>query len=1031
MKRNADQLLLRKSHSLIVKCFLVGIFLLFRLNASAQERTISGTVTGTDNEPVIGATVLVQGASVGTLTDLNGKFTLSISPAAKTLIFSFVGMDPKEIAISATNVYNVVLTESTVGLEEVVVIGYGTQKRISVTGAIVSVESDFLVKNPSATVANSLSGRVTGLTTVQYSGQPGADAPDIYVRGIGSLTTSASRPLMLVDGVERSFTQLDPNEIESISVLKDASATAVYGIRGANGVIIVTTKRGIEGAPRISVSSSTGLQIPTKLVDMADSYQYALYHNATTLSDDPTAAVKFTPDAIKAFKAGGTLIYPNTDWDKYLTKPAALQTQHNINITGGSRIVKYFVSFGYLNQSSMFKTLGTEDSYSFGFQRFNYRSNIDLDITKSTKLSLTIGGRSELRQNTGNAASFTNLYWAVPYSGMVHEGKRIVIGNFYIGGSEKKDGLEAIGWGSGYARDLDNVMNFDIGLRQELEFVSKGLSWRFKVSNNNTISHDKTRSTSKATYDPYYKCDTDPAAIGDSTIVFRRSGSDGLLGYSESGSKSRNWYFETAFAYDRSFGKHNITGLLLYNGSKSYYPGTNSDIATGYVGLAARGTYNYRSRYLFDFNLGYNGSENFAPDKRFGLFPAFSVGWVPTEENFLKGKIAFLDYMKIRISYGIVGNDNQGGNRFLYLPDSYNASDGSYSFGTITTSNRTAASEGKVGNPDVTWERSRKQNYGIDLKFLSGKLGVTGDYFYEYRNNILTTRNTVAVMLAYELPAINLGKVQNQGFELELKWRTRVGSQFNYYLTANTSFARNKIIFMDEIPKTEDYLIQTGQRVNQRFVYQFDGFWTQDDIDHLSDFPDAAYIPKPGDARYKDLNGDNVINAFDQKATGYPDYPEYNFSLAGGFEWKGLDFSMLWNGVTNASRQLSDTWRVAFADVGDRALLLWLAENSWTPETASTAFLPRMSFTGRINNSRTSDLWLRDASYIRLKNLEVGYSINTTFLKRLGISRVRCYTNAYNVLTFSYFKFIDPEARTSSPDYPLVRIVNLGINVTF
>lgn len=1031
MKNERKEVYLTRKIFLLVKFLLAGVFLFsIQLSAVAQQRTITGRVTGSDNEPIIGATIMFQGTTVGTLTDINGRFSLPLPAGAQTMVVSFVGMDPQTIEIGASNEYNVVLAESVVGLEEVVVIGYGTQKRISVTGAIVAVDATELVKSPSATVSSSLAGRVTGLTSVQYSGQPGADEPNLYVRGLGSLSSNASQPLMLVDGVERSFAQLDPNEVQSISILKDASATAVYGIRGANGVIIVTTKRGAEGAPKISFTSSVGLQQPTRLVEMADSYLFATKHNEATLGDNPNATPVFSNAAIKAFKDGGNLIYPNTDWVNYLTKDYAQQNQHNLNISGGSKNLKYFVSLGYLNQDGLFKTFDTDYSYQFGYKRYNYRTNLDLDLTETTKISLTLGGRQETRQEPGSQPSesiWTVLYWAVPYSGMIHDGKRILLSNSYIPTTEKKDGLNAIGWGTGFRKATNNVMNIDIGLTQDLDFLTKGLSWRIKYANNSNNQHNKTRTTSKATYDPFYLCNVG-GAVGDSTIVFKKSGSDGLLGYNESSGKGRNWYMETALSYDQSFGSHNVTGLLLYNQSKTYYPQYYSDIPSGYVGLAARVTYDYRSKYLLDVNLGYNGSENFAPENRFGFFPAVSLGWTLSEENFLKNKVSWLDFLKLRASIGTVGNDRLGSNRFLYLPDSYNAESGSYSFGTTTPTNLIGASEATLGNPNVTWEKALKQNYGFDARFLKGNLSLSVDVFKEMRSNILTTRNTVPSILNISLPAMNIGEVENKGYEIELKWRDRTDIGLNYYLTGNMSFSRNKIIYMDEIPQNEPYLYRTGGRVNQPFGYVFAGFWTPEEVANYTEYADHSWVPRPGDTRYVDLNNDMVINSDDQRAIGYPDYPEYIASLSMGADFKGFDISMLWNGVTNVSRQMSDTWRQAFSNLGDRSLLKWLAYNSWTPETAETALAPRISFTGLINNTRTSDLWIRDASYIRLKNLELGYTLPTAFTKRFGVSNLRVYANGYNLLTFDRLKFMDPEGQR---DYPLIKIYNLGVNVTF
>ncbi|HEY5593322.1 MAG TPA: TonB-dependent receptor [Paludibacter sp.] len=1023
-----------------------------KVKPANKTNKISGVITDEKNQSIIGVIVMLNGTSVGTFTDVNGRFSLE-APENGQLKISYLGYETQLVDLEGRTSLNILFSESTKNLDEVVVVGYGTQKKISVTGAISTVGNELLVKSPNASISNTLAGRVTGLSTIQYSGQPGADAPEIFVRGLGSLTTDGSAPLMLVDGVERSFDQLDPNEVESISILKDASATAVYGIRGANGVILVTTRRGTEGAPKISFTTSTGVQVPSRLVKLADSYTYATKFNEALLSDNPAANLMFSSKTIEAFKTGSNpYIYPNTDWIGQIVKPFSPQSQYNINITGGSKEVKYFVSLGYLNQEGQFNTFGVTNATNFGYKRYNYRANVDLQMTKTTTLSFTTGGRIETGQSPfGNSSIFYGIYQTVPFSGFVLDGKSYTIGQKQIGMSGIYDGADVIALGRGYTSSTYNTMNLDVALIQKLDFITKGLNWRIKYSNNSTIGLQKTRYSSTASYQPNYLTDIpgDNFGKGDSTVVFLKNGVDGSLDYGESSSVSRNWYAETAFSYDHTLGDHQVTGLLLYNESKSYYPAIYADIPTGYVGFAARATYNYKSKYLADFNLGYNGSENFAPGNRFGFFPAVSVGWVVTEEKFLKDKISFLDFLKFRMSYGEVGNDKQGSSRFLYLPDSYLANtyipesswshqyDG-YSFGINNPINQTVAGEGKTGNPGVTWEVAKKTNIGMDMKLFKGKLGITGDVFYEYRNNILTTRNTVPSLLAINLPTVNIGSVENKGFEVELKWRDNIG-KLNYYLTGNVSFARNKILYIDEIPKNEPYLYYTGNRVGQPFGYVFSGFWNANEVAHYNDLdaqgkritPDYGYAPKPGDSKYTDLNSDGKINSDDQKAIGYPDYPEFNFSLSGGISYKGFDISMMWTGVTDVSRVLNETWRDAFGATQNRCLLQWLSDNSWTPETANTAILPRISFTSLTNNAKTSTLWLRDASYIRLKNLEIGYSFDNGTLKKLGISSIRIYTNGYNLLTFDYLKFMDPEQRTTTPDYPMITIYNLGLNVNF
>ncbi|WP_026063079.1 SusC/RagA family TonB-linked outer membrane protein [Pedobacter arcticus] len=1008
----------------------------------AQNTQITGKVTDDQGVSIPGVSVSVKGSSSGAVTDLDGKFNISVAPKS-TLIFRFLGFVTQELAVGDKQVINLSMTASETSLDEVTVIAYGQQKKISITGAISSINNEELMKSPLANVANSIAGKVTGLSTIQSSGQPGADNPEIFVRGVASLSTAQSQPLMIVDGVERSFMSLDPNEIESISILKDASATAVYGVRGANGVIIVTTRRGKIGKPKISTSFSTGLQQPTRLLDFADSYTYALRYNEAQLNDNPNInpnTLKFSPEAIEAFRTGSNpTLYSNTDWLGYLLKPSATQLQGNINVSGGTEKLKYFASLGVLNQDGLFKTYDSQYDYNFSFKRYNYRSNIDLQVTKTTKLGLTIGGQVGIRNqpNTRDGFNqlFRNIYWSVPFSGPgLVDGKYIVSGERYIEGP-KKDGLQEF-YGQGYTNILNNSLNVDIDLEQKLNFI-KGLTFRTKFAYNTDYVHRKIRNSSVNTYEPIYLRDLDPTADQTSDeIVYRRNGVAGNLSYGEGYDTGRNWYFEGGLSYDNSFAKHHVGGLLLYNEQKLYYPKQFTDIPMGLVGLVGRVTYDFDNTYLADFNIGYNGSENFAKNKRFGIFPAVSAGWVVTNESFMKSQ-SFMDFMKLRVSYGIVGNDRLGGNnrlagdRFLYLPNSFNPEDGNYSFGTDNPKNVQAASEGQIGNPNVTWETAKKQNYGVDMEFFKSKLGVTFDYFIENRSDILTYRGTVPGFVAYQLPAVNIGVVQNKGFEVELKWSQSVNDDFRYRISANMSHTKNRIVFKDEVPQSEPYLYRTGKPVGQPFGYIFDKFYNDADADNAS-LPDHQYNLKPGDMVYKDLNGDDVIDQNDQQAIGYPTYPSYNAGINLGFDYKNFDFSMSWAGASNTSRLLAETYRLAFGATLDRSLLQYMADGRWTPETAATATFPRMTLAGSVNNGKDSDFWLRDASYLRLKNVELGYNFKGVFLKKMGISNLRTYLNGANLLTISKLDITDPESRTADDSvYPLTKIYNVGIRVSF
>ena len=1003
----------------------------------AQETTVSGTVTDETGQPLPGVTVVVQGTSVGTVTNDDGEYSITV-PSGAVLLFRFVGMETREMEVGNNQNIDVELQSTMMDLQEVQVVAYGQQKKVSITGAITSVDSDELLKSPTASVANSLAGKVTGLSSIQFSGQPGADDPTIYVRGVASLSEGRSQPLMIVDGVERSFMQLDANEIESITVLKDASATAVYGVRGANGVIIVTTKRGEIGKAKISASFSTGMQQPTRLLDFADSYTYGMRYNEAQMNDDPSLTendLMFSPQALNAFQTGSDpIIYPNTDWVDYILKPTAMQYKGNVNISGGTKKVKYFVSVGVLSQDGLFKTFDSQYDYNFSYNRYNYRTNLDVDVTETTKVSLTAGGRvgvtNQPNSKDGMDQLFRLIYWSVPYSGPgIVDDKYLMSNNDYIP-LQKKDGLDPF-YGRGFTNRLNNTLNFDIDVVQDLKFITQGLRFRTKIAYNTSYSHSKVRNSSVASYLPYYRKDVDEdAAADDMTIVYRKSGSEGNLGYYENYGKGRNWYMEAGFNYNRTFGSHNVGGLVLYNQNKVYYPSQFREIPTGLVGLVGRVTYDYKTKYLLDVNIGYNGSENFIRERRFGFFPAFSAGWIVSEEAFFAG-VPFVDYLKLRASYGLVGNDKIGGDRFLYLPDSYNASSGGYNFGTDNPTDQTAASEGQIGNPFVTWETARKQNIGVDVKFFEGKLGVNFDYFLENREDILTYRGTVPGYVAYDLPAVNIGEVENKGFEVETRWNHKVNGALRYWVNLNVSHAKNTIIFMDEVPQNEEYLYRTGHAVSQPFGYIFDKFFSESDIGDES-IPNHQYDLQPGDMVYKDLNDDGAINQDDQRPIGHPQYPEYTFGANLGFQWKNLDLSMSWAGATLTSRMLGETYRVAFGATQDRSLLQYMADGRWTPETANEATYPRMTLIGQNNNTKDSDFWLRDASYLRLKNMEIGYNFSGSFLKRFGISNLRAFLNGYNLLTFDSLDITDPESRTGSNSaYPLTKVYNVGFKLDF
>ena len=1030
------------------------------------------------SEPLVGATVKVKGSTIGTITDIDGNFALDIPDNISPIVFevSYMGYASKEAAPAKTTGFTIRLAEDSQTLEEVQIIAYGKQSKMSVTAAISSIDTKELLKSPSGSVANALSGAVTGLSSIQPSGQPGAENPSIYIRGTGSLSDELSKPLILVDGVERSFFQMDSHEIESITVLKDAASTAVFGVRGANGVVLVTTRRGVSGKPVISLNSSFGLTQALRNLKGVDSYTYATLYNEAQLSDNPSlteSQLGFSPFVIDMFRTNeDPIMFPNVDWNDYLFKNLAWQTQHNLTLSGGGERFRYFVSLGYLLQDGMLKQLGESYDPNYQYKRFNYRSNVDIDITKSTLLKVNIGGHVGAKREPRTDELWRKVLWSTPFSspGIV-DGKLIsnIYSNRYISIGERSCPLDYY-YNYGYNVDTDNVLNLDLALEQKLDFIIPGLSMNIKgaYNTNYNVKASRTPSGADSMCTPIYLGSIETPGMDfwdprfDRTIVYQTDGVSGLheqMSYDEEVGRGRNWYGEFSLNYSRSFGDHDVSALFLYNQSKKYYPETKidgkvfyMDIPTAYVGYVGRMTYAYKKRYMVDLNAGYNGSENFAPDKRFGFFPAVSAGWILSEEKFMK-KQKVIDFLKLRASYGIVGNDKMENARFLYMAGAWSGyntvakGQGSWQFGKNGgTGLLPDAKENTMGNPDVTWEKVAKQNSGMDLKMFDSRLSLTADVFFEKRKDILSTRNTLPAITDINLPKINLGKVNNHGYELSLGWNDRAG-KVDYWLKANVSYAKNKIIYMDEVVPNEPYMAETGRSTGLTYGYIFDRFLQKDDFDadgNLKKDENGRQIlpqmalgtPRPGDALFKDLNGDGVINGDDKTRFGYAERPDYVFGFLGGLKWKNFEFSMQWTAAMNASRILDGEYRNAFGSTNSRMLLKFLADGRWTEENPNSRF-PRLTFMNKSHYLQTSDLWLMNGSYLRLKTAEISYTLpQKDFLKKVGIESVRFYCNGYNLLTlFSDLNDIDidPEGGTDggNNNYPNIRIYNFGVNISF
>ena len=1060
MKQQTDCLFLRLAVLLCAVSLLIG----GRLYAQPGSIKVSGKVYDQNDRPVIGAGVMIKGTNTGAITDADGSFTLTVPGEKTVLVVSSLGFLPQEVEVGKRVLFDFFLEEDRETLDEVVVVAYGAQTKATVTGALSSISSEGLVQAPVADVTNVLAGKLPGVTTIQTTGQPGADDAQIFIRGAGSLTDGAAAPLIMVDGIERPMSSIDPNEIESISILKDASSTAVFGVRGANGVILVTTKRGEVGKPKISINSMVGVQQPLSYLEQVGSYEYAKFWNIKQRNDGVTdPAMYFTREAIEAYRIGADpIMYPNVNWSDVIYDDFFMQTKHNVNISGGTENVRYFVSMGYFFQDGVLKQMpGLDYDNNYKYNRYNFRANLDFKLSPTTMMKFNVGGiigqAQEPRaiENVGNAWIITRV-WVNPLSspGMVNGIRTFVPRAMLPGSIELRDGYQAF-YGYGYNQKYTTSLTLDLDITQHLDFITPGLSVSAKGGYDIDMNITKVRSGGgSASQTVYYKTFYDDPTVPvtdpdyDKSYVFVPSDANAPLSYSESTGKDRNWYLELRANYSRKFnGKHAVSALLLYNQSKDYYPTTSSGAAAsyqylprGYVGFVGRVTYGYRDKYLVDFSAGYNGSENFAPGKtRYGFFPSASIGWVISEEGFMQ-KQSVVDFLKLRASIGLVGNDLGTSTRFMYMESIWNPA-GNYSLGVNNATGRPYYTMGTPGNDGVTWETALKYNVGIDLNMFNNRLSFTGDAFFEDRTGILISPNSTPSIIATSLPNLNLGQVENYGYELSLGWGESFPSSFSYSIDANVSFSRNRIIYMDEVKSPYDYQNQTGGPTGrQTGLYKFLRLYQESDfVDDGNgnrvlnpELPQPNAAVYPGDAMYADLNDDGIVDGNDTMVSGYAKRPEYIFGLNGTFRYKGFALTMNWIGATHVDKMMAIEYRIPYTNAGKRGLIDYFYEDCWTPENTDGT-LPRAAETSESWNSQNSTLWLRDASYIRLKSLAFGYTFGRNkFFKKIGINSLSLTFTGYNLLTFSPMDFEDPETvADNSGQYPLVKTYNIGLNINF
>ena len=1036
------------------------IFISGKAPASTEQqqnkRKISGRVTDIKGEPLIGVNVTVDGDANGSITNMDGLYEIFVTKKSVVLKFTYIGFKTSEIRTNAsTNIYDVTLEEQVNELEETVIVGYGTQRKISNIGAQSSMKMED-IKTPSASLTTTLAGRLAGVVAVQRTGEPGKDAADIWIRGISTPNTSS--PLVLVDGVERSFNDIDPEDIESLTTLKDASATAVYGVRGANGVILIKTKPGKVGKPTVSADYYESFTRFTKMVDLADGITYMNAANEAMRNDGITT--KYTEDQIRNTIAGkDPYLYPNVDWLKEIFNDWGHNRRVNVNVRGGSEKVAYYASVSYFNETGMTVTDKNIDTYDskMKYSRYNFTTNLNIDVTPTTKVE--IGAQGYLGEGNYPAISSADLYNAAMSISPVEYPKMFFVnGEAFVPGTSTNNNFNnpySQATRRGYDNLTKNQIYSNLRVTQDLDMLTKGLKltamYAFDVYNEIHVHQDRAEST-------YNFLDTSvPYDMNGQPILQRIYEGSNVLSYKQETSGNKKTYLEASLNYDRTFNDdHRVSALFLFNQqSKLLYPKGTLEDAIPYrmMGIAGRATYSWKDRYFAEFNIGYNGAENFSPKHRFGTFPAFGVGWVVSNEKFWQPLSKAVSFLKIRYTDGKVGNSEVSDRRFMYLDQMKENGDYGYKFGPNGT--KWSGYETVNMAVDLIWEESRKQDLGIDLKLFNDDLSIVFDLFKERRENILLKReHSIPSFLGYNTsaPYGNIGIIENKGFDGTIEYNKRINKDWVIALRGNVTFNKDKWI-QGELPEQKyEWMNQYGHNINGVKGYVAEGLFTQTEIDDMArweSLSDAnkAITPKPfasqfgtvkaGDIKYKDLNNDGQIDAYDQTYISRGDVPTtvYGFGFTVG--WKDLSVGMMFQGVAGAERVLNGSSVNPFNGGGGSGNLYSNIGDRWTEENPDqNAFYPRLSYgsetTSNINNFQKSTWWVRNMNFLRLKTLQISYNLPKPWVNKVHLKNAAVYVMGTNLFTLSRFKLWDPELNTDNgASYPNTTSYSVGINFTF
>lgn len=1053
------------------------IFCLFTAIGFAQNKQVTGTVKD-GSGPIPGATILEKDvAGNGTVSDANGAFRVSLKGDSRILIIKSVGYVAQEVKIPASNFVTVTLVSNQTALEDVVVVGFAQQKKVTLTGSVSAVSGKELRSNPSASLQNTLSGKVSGFFSQQRLGQPGADGAAFFIRGINSINGD-SQPLIVIDDIESTYVQfskLDANEVESVTILKDASTTAIYGVKGANGVVLVTTRRGVTGKPAISVRMEYGLSEPTILPTYLDSYNTALLYNQAQLNDynnlNPASSTPFVPK----FSANDLALYqngqdpyghPNVNWRDELFRKFSNQQRTNLDVSGGTEKVKYFVSLGFVNQGGITKDYseGQGINGNYYYRRYNYRSNMDIAVNKTLNLKVDLAGNiGEVNTPyvfypTGiNGArndvfyDFSNYFSLAPYAYPIKNpnGSWGYSANQVNNGYNGNNIIERLSLG-GYTRTYENNMTFSSSAIQDLNFITKGLSAKATVAYSSSYIYGRSQTRSaypSFIYDPVANTYTPRDANTYKIDKFN-------LGYTP-GSTIRQISLQGFLNYDRKFNDHHVSGVALFTRSSltkyidatsgnnatsltSTTPtGTNPDqtynfIPNNFQGLTARLNYDYKQKYLLTISGAYNGSDRFVSTKRFGFFPAVSVGWNIAEESIVKENLPFLNLFKVRGAYGIVGSDKIGNSfSYAYL-QSYAINNGIQQASFGTTSNLfNGIQEGTLPNSNVTWEKEKKLDIGVDFALFNSKLTGLAGYFNNNRYDELISRGTVSTIFGQSLPPANLGRTNNRGLEFELAYRDVIGKDFTYSIRSTFSYAHNNVIFIDEATPPYAYQAQSGHSIGTPYVYVWNGRYFRDQAD-IAATPHLNGV-RPGDLVFADLNSDGIIDGNDKQFYGKPNLPEKNYGIQFSFGYKGLTIAASFQAATDFNLSAFSEAIKPFT-----ANLQPIHQQAWTPALGDNAKYQGLSLSATVSDPGTnnSSFYTVSGNYLRLKTAEVRYALPTSWLKKLRIRDASIYMNGYNLLTWSKafsLYALDPEviSGTDRVYYPPERTYNFGLSVTF